>query len=104
MHQRLNTLHNEQRSETNCLQNVFSRGKKLSTSVLQQLEDNKKKLISMNGFLSTTKTDNVANMFAGTETNIEGYQSVSFEMYIDGTINTQRPYADITEESEIPDE
>ncbi|CAF3492763.1 unnamed protein product [Rotaria sp. Silwood1] len=104
MHQQLNNLRNEQRSKTNCSKNILRRGKKLPTSVLQQLEDNKNKFISMNGFLSTTKSNDVAKMFAGVETNRAGYQSVLFEMHIDGAINTKRPYADISRESAIPDE
>ncbi|CAF0892472.1 unnamed protein product [Adineta steineri] len=104
MHQQLNTLRTKQRRKIHSPENVLLRGKKLSKSVLQQLEDNKNKLISMNGFLSTTKGNDEANIFAGTGTSTQDYLPVVFEMHIDETIDTIRPYADISSVSTIEDE
>ncbi|CAF0842742.1 unnamed protein product [Adineta steineri] len=104
MHQQLNTLRTEQRRAIHSPENILRRGKILSKNVLQQLEDNKNKLISMHGFLSTTKSNDVANIFADTGTNKQDYTSVVFEMHIDETIDTKRPYADISNVSTIPDE
>ncbi|CAF4103995.1 unnamed protein product [Adineta steineri] len=104
IHQQLTNLRTEQRSHINFPQNVLYRGKKLPPSVLQQLKDNEDKFISMNGFLSTTTSTKVADMFAGTDTNREGYQSAVFELHIDETMDTKRPYADISNVSTISHE
>jgi tetratricopeptide (TPR) repeat protein len=104
IHQRLNDLCTEQRPTIHCLRNLLYRGKKLPKSVIQQLEDSKDKFISINGFLSTTKNNDVAKIFAGIEGDRPGYQSVVFEMDIDGKIDTKRPYADISEVGQMQDE
>ena len=102
IHQQLQNLRIQQRSQTTSSQQMFRRGKKLPASVLQQLEDNKGKLVSINGFLSTTAQDDVADLYAGTGANRPGYQSVIFEISVDHTIDIKRPYADICTFSAIP--
>lgn len=59
------------------------RGKKLPSTILQQLSDNLNKPISINGFLSTTQNITVAKGFAGVGQDREGYESVLFELNID---------------------
>ncbi|CAF1225543.1 unnamed protein product, partial [Didymodactylos carnosus] len=82
----------------------FLRGKKLSITVLQQLNDNVGNLISMNGFLSTTRDLNVAKIFAGVDENLDGYESAVFEMYVDKVARIRRSYADIKDLSKFPEE
>ena len=104
MHRQLCDLSSQQPSTSHSDTNVVRRGKKLSKTVLQQLEDNKGKLISMNGFLSTTTSSKIADLFSGRGTNSEGYQSVVFEMDIGERTNTRRPYADISKVSQFQTE
>lgn len=104
IHQQLVNLRPNQSSTSESSRNMLYRGKKLAKSVIQQLEDNKNKLISINGFLSTTRSDNVAQIFAGTGANRPGYHSVVFEMDLNGINDSKRPYADISEVAEIFDE
>ncbi|CAM4970562.1 unnamed protein product [Rotaria socialis] len=109
LHQQLLKLGSEQRCTGNCLQTVLHRGKKLPASVLQQLQDNTDHLISINSFLSTTKNDNVANMFADNVNMRSGYETVILEMHLDDTslekmMQMKRPCADITNQCENPDE
>jgi tetratricopeptide (TPR) repeat protein len=80
------------------------RGKKLSNTVLQQLFDNKNKLISINGFLSTTQDIHVAKMFAGVDQAREGYESALFELYIDEGSMMRNPFANIKENGMNKDE
>jgi tetratricopeptide (TPR) repeat protein len=80
------------------------RGKKLRTTVLQQLKDNIGAFISMNGFLSTTYNLKIArDIFAGTEQNRPDYESVLFEFCINETTMI-RTYAEISEHSQYPSE
>jgi tetratricopeptide (TPR) repeat protein len=80
------------------------RGKKLSPIVLQQLKDNKGALVSMNGFLSTTRNKNIATkIYAGVDENLDNYQSVLFEFSIDDPI-VSGPNADISSRSQFSEE
>ncbi len=89
---------------------ILYRGKKIPFIVLQQLKDLEKrigetdKFISMNGFLSTTKDEKVAESFAGINENRAGYESAIFKLRINKAIATKICYADITPVSGIPDE
>ncbi len=67
---------------------ILYRGKKLPFIVLQQLKefynsvDAKDKVISINGFLSTTKDKKIAQPFVGIDEKRDGYESVMFKMRI----------------------
>jgi tetratricopeptide (TPR) repeat protein len=80
------------------------RGKKLSIIDLQQLYDNKNKLISINGFLSTTEDIEIAKIFAGVGHRQEGYESAVFKLCIDENTMTRSPFADIRKDSIHQDE
>jgi tetratricopeptide (TPR) repeat protein len=78
------------------------RGKKLRTTVLQQLQDNIGSLISMNGFLSTTyNRDTALEVFAGAGQDRPDYKSVLFQFCVDEKTIT-RTYADISWISQYP--
>jgi len=80
------------------------RGKKLHAAVLQKLIDNIGALISINGFLSTTRSLHVAKTcFAGADQYRHEYRSVIFE-YCFNEEKIVRAYADISEMSQFPDE
>jgi tetratricopeptide (TPR) repeat protein len=80
------------------------RGKKLCTTVIQQLQDNITALISMNGFLSTTYNREIAQqIFAGAGQDRPDYESVLFEFCIDVTTTT-RTYANISSASQYSSE
>jgi tetratricopeptide (TPR) repeat protein len=80
------------------------RGKKLRSIVLQQLEDNIGALMSINGFLSTTKNRAMAiHWFAGAGANRDDCKSVLFKLSIDETMIT-RPFADISSISQFQQE
>jgi tetratricopeptide (TPR) repeat protein len=80
------------------------RGKKLSNTTLQQLSDNKNKLISINGFLSTTRNIAIAKSFADIGQTREGYESVVFKLCIDEGAVVRSPFTDISEDSVIENE
>lgn len=87
---------------------ILYRGKKLPFIVLQQLKefynsvDAKDKVISINGFLSTTKDKKIAQPFVGIDEKRDGYESVMFKMRINKAIVTTVPYAYIADISEFP--
>ncbi|CAF2108603.1 unnamed protein product [Rotaria magnacalcarata] len=83
-------------------QTKLYRGKQLSRLVLQQLKDNEGALISINGFLSTTKNQNLAIHFACADTHRHGYESVIFEVAINEPI-ISCPNADISALSQFGD-
>lgn len=99
LHWELTKLAKKLETEQDTLQ--LYRGKKLRTTVIQQLKDNIGALISMNGFLSTTYSRTTAkDIFAGIGENRPNYESVLFEFSIDQTEIT-RTYAHIAEQSEF---
>ncbi|CAF2905837.1 unnamed protein product [Rotaria sp. Silwood2] len=109
LHQQLVKLGSQQRSTRQRSEYTFYRGVKLPKQILQRLSDNKDNLISMNGFLSTTKSKTVADMYADPDNPVLGYESVRFEMHLDENqlneiIITKRPYADISNNSDYRDE
>jgi len=80
------------------------RGKKLHGAVLEKLIDNVGGMISINGFLSTTRSLNIAKTyFAGADQYRHEYRSVIFEYCFDEE-NIIRAYADISEISQFPSE
>ena len=79
-------------------------GKKLSTDILQQLQDNVGHPVSINGLLSTTEYLEVARLFAGIVGAQNDYHSVIFAMSIDNVTHFIRPYARISELSAIKSE
>jgi tetratricopeptide (TPR) repeat protein len=89
---------------------ILYRGKKLPLIVLQQLkelydsEDVKDKLISINGFLSTTRNQEIANIHAGFDGKRDGYESVLFILKIDREMITAVSYASISHISCFPQE
>ena len=109
IHQQLCHLLSEQKTNYCCEPTVLHRGKQLSKAALQQLKDNQSKLISINGFLSTTKDSGVARTFADTLNTRMGYETVLFEMHLDqtklnDTLTRKRPFADISKESYMKNE
>jgi hypothetical protein len=73
------------------------RGKPLALSTLENLRKNINGLVSMNGFLSTTKDEQVAKCFAGDSATKPGYVPVLFKLNIDQAV-INKPYADIPPE------
>ena len=110
LHNCLKELHEQQKSTNSKKKMLVYRGKKLPTILLQKLKKiskskvKGKKLISINGFLSTTKEEAVAQTFAGIDEKRNGYESVIFRMHINEAISTTVPYAYIAEDARIPDE
>ncbi|CAF1145533.1 unnamed protein product, partial [Adineta ricciae] len=100
--QRLTTY--VEKSSTSLTEKLVFHGKKLPTAVLQQLNDSRGSLISINSFLSTSKSCIVSADYTGADTDIPGYESVMFTMTIDSTTKTKMKYADITNESKHPQE
>ncbi|CAF3997456.1 unnamed protein product [Adineta steineri] len=106
LHKQLVEYHEQNNKDelTSCIRLLY-RGKPLSGSVLQQLIDNEGKLISMNGFLSTTVDSQVASSFHGDDQASKdsiGYKPVLFTLEIDTKI--KQPYAYIATCSTKPDE
>ena len=104
LHQHLHKLFIQQEEEysiKSAIKKVF-RGKVLSASVLQQLIDNEQGLISMNGFLSTTTSSQIADIYSAVGGNIDdGDARVKFVLTID---TIKEPYAWVSGCSAIPDE
>jgi hypothetical protein len=99
LHGQLKSLGDELRSTYQHEKITVYRGKSLPIIVLQQLKklykskDMKDKLISINGFLSTTRKKKIAEIFAGVSGTRDGYESVIFKMHVDRRINNEVPYA-----------
>ena len=106
LHKQLVTWHEQDKKiDLKSLITMVYRGKPLSGSVLQQLLDNAEGLISMNGFLSTTISDEVASHYHGddqVQQVNEGYRPVLFVFELGTTI--KQPYAYIGTCSTKPDE
>ncbi|CAF1388674.1 unnamed protein product, partial [Didymodactylos carnosus] len=75
-------------------------------NIVRNLIDNQHGLISMNGFLSVTNDRTVADMFASIDQNRLGYEAVLFELKldVDGKPSSRKPFADITNISQYPEE
>jgi tetratricopeptide (TPR) repeat protein len=105
LYEQLELLHKEQRSNGSHNTKTFYRGKRFSTDVLQQFQDNVGHLIAMNGLFSTTVDYDTSTMFAGIGAHQDDYQRVIFEINIDCTkTHLIRPHANIKECSANPDE
>ena len=107
--EQLTCLLEEQKRHQDFLPKVLYRGKKLTKAVVQQLKDNQEKLISINGFLSTTRHTIVAEAFADTLNPRPDYETVVFEIHLNmaqqcDTLTRKRPYADISKQACHPDE
>ena len=79
------------------------RGKKLEANVLQQLKDNINGLVSINGFLSTSQSKAVAEIYAGVDEESDGYISALFELHVNKA-SLLRKFALISEFSQFPQE
>lgn len=105
LHKQIKELSIKQRQAANKCINPLYRGQKLTTDVIQQLQDNQDHLISLQGLLSTTKTYEVAEMFISSGKPQDDYRDVIFEFNINSdSIDLVRPYADIGEISMCTDE
>ncbi|CAF4614184.1 unnamed protein product, partial [Rotaria sp. Silwood2] len=77
------------------------RGQMLHSKELEYLKSNQRKLISMNGFLSTSLNRDVALIYAGlgtTESSMPNYQSCLFEIEVD-YVHSGTVFADVSESS-----
>jgi tetratricopeptide (TPR) repeat protein len=102
-------LHQHLAAQTKELKRIFSqkyvyRGQKWPIVVLQQLQDNVGRIISMNGFLSVSKFSTVGADFACVGTTVDGYESVIFQMEIDKTKILTMTCADISAQSQFEQE
>ena len=102
LYNQLLDLHNHSISEKQkCV--IVYRGQQLAANELEVLKLNINGCISMNTFVSTTKNEDVALMFAGDGSGRPLSESVLFEMII--TIdNSDLPCADISEMSDMSHE
>ena len=87
------------------IKNVY-RGQKLPIAELVRLQDNIGSLVSMNGFLSTTKDCSTASTFACPDPNVcvDGFVSVVFDLEIDTTKTLPIACRDIETQSNFSDE
>ncbi|CAF1512603.1 unnamed protein product [Adineta steineri] len=82
---------------------LLYRGQMISTKEFEQLKKSVGKIISMNGFLSTSRDINVACAFASPENIIGGFHSVLFEIKVDPSVKTT-VFADISNISQMEQE
>ncbi|CAF4088400.1 unnamed protein product, partial [Adineta steineri] len=90
--------------ETCSTKQYIYRGQKLPIVVLQKMQDNRGSLISMYGFLSTTKYSAIGADFACVESNQDEYGSVIFQMEIDRANIVKIVCADIENQSQFKQE
>lgn len=82
------------------------RGQMLHLTELEQLKNSEGKIISMNGFFSTSRSRDVALVYAGLDTtknSMLNYQSCLFIIEVDYTHNNTI-FADISDSSDFPEE
>ena len=79
------------------------RGALVPTSLLQNFIDNVDQLVSMNWFMSTTRSKDIAFLFSGRGYECPGYRPVIFEFTIQDSIQS-KPYAYIEEWTKIDGE
>ena len=104
LHKKLDDLHNEQQILSKLL--PLYRGKKICPTAVQQLKDNIGGYITMNGFLSTTRSREIAlEVFADVQQNrpLSDHESALFELNIEETTINEK-YADISKDSQFPEE
>jgi ADP-ribosyltransferase exoenzyme len=80
------------------------RGQLMSTDELRPLKRMKGQLISINSFFSTSVDDQVAYSFLTNSDSSSDLQKVMFEIDADPRIVTSKPFADITEHSDLEHE
>ncbi|CAF1132697.1 unnamed protein product [Adineta ricciae] len=98
----LSDLHNKFKTENSNVITVY-RGQQMEASELNNLKASKNTIISLKSFLSTTKRQDVALIFAGDGSNRPEIESVLFEITIDVN-RSHKPLADISNVSHMSDE
>jgi hypothetical protein len=101
--EQLDLLHAQQRERsfrTNC---TLYRGTCLPYDDISVLKTSRGKLISFNGFLSTSRRPIIATLFIQPSSEQEQKEAVLFEYTIDTSLETTS-YVDISDISQIPDE
>ena len=86
------------------LNGTFFSGQTMSNEELEKLKNGKGKLVSINTFLSTTKSSNHATQFSGNENSLPKLQSVVFQVDVDEQVTDTQPFADVTHISSMPQE
>jgi tetratricopeptide (TPR) repeat protein len=102
--QQLQELHSQFYEDIWGIPITVYRGQKMSINELNHLRKNIGKLFSTNTFLSASVDLDVALVFAGIDNQCPPLESVLFKYNIDTSIETKRPYADITLISSKPSE
>ncbi len=85
------------------LSEIYYRGQVMSNKEFEYFKELRGNIISINTFLSTTRSMQVALMYAGKYHTNQDMTSVVFSIEKDSTVNT-RPYANISHYSLFPDE
>ncbi|CAM4838903.1 unnamed protein product [Rotaria magnacalcarata] len=98
----LTLLHNEQREYGSNQYNLY-RGTCLPYDDIAVLKSNQGKLISFNGFLSTTVDRDIALVFVQPSNEQDQVEAVLFEYNVNTSLDTHA-YANIGSQSAIPDE
>lgn len=81
------------------------RGQLISNEETGRLLSVEGQLISMNSFLSTSRSQRLALLYLGTAPfPNDGLQRVLFEMFLDSRFSNRKPFADITTTSSFPEE
>ena len=102
LHNKLVQLHRNREADIGEGWKKLMRGKRLTPTALQQLIDNQKGFITMNGFLSTTHDEAVARVFAG-DAQVDGdHRRVIFELHINNSMEI--PHSDIQSSSPMGSE
>ncbi|CAF1365984.1 unnamed protein product [Didymodactylos carnosus] len=84
---------------------ILYRGLKLSNDELKKLIQNRGNFISINGFLSTSRSKEVARMFTTTSDRLSTEIGVLYEIVCDlNELNGSTNFADISKHSDFPDE
>lgn len=95
----------EQLKRLQCMNRMrLYRGQLISTEELGALKKSVGQHISMNSFLSTSTTRDVALFFLGTPRVSDGLQQILFEIDADSQVDDAKPFADITFQSHFPAE
>ncbi|CAF2022661.1 unnamed protein product [Rotaria magnacalcarata] len=100
----INDIH-EQLQQMQCLEPIrIYRGQVISKDELTLLQNSMGQLISMNSFLSTSISRELALFFLGEYTASQELQQVLFEIDADPRLDGTRPFADISARSYFPEE
>ena len=94
LHCQLETLHRDQVSQYHGKPFLLYRGQGLSTGEFAKLKTSRRRLISFNSFLSTSKRQNIALKFAETSAKKENMVGILFMMIIDPNLKAT-PFADV---------